>query len=96
MTLLLFASITPAAGFGSCDTFNIPRFDPNELAHCISEMKSEMQSSMFLKDAQVRLLESQLCTIAMEMREARPSFDPQSYCPRLRPKKQAPKPTARP
>lgn len=66
--IVLFLMSIGNAYAGPCDTFDLISLDVRDLKRCISEMNT----ALYLKDAQIRLLESQMCLISLELREVRP------------------------
>jgi hypothetical protein len=69
---LLCACATSALA-SACDDFNLLRFDPNRLERCIEEIKFNQKVLDMAHTNEVRTLELQLCMVAMELAEIKPS-----------------------
>lgn len=52
----------------ACSDFNVLRFSPDELQHCIDAIKLEIVTD----EARIQLLETTVCSLALELSEVKP------------------------
>jgi hypothetical protein len=74
----LFALLMPfsTANASPCDDFNMLRFDPSRLEQCIKDMKFTTDVRINTLQTENHVLQSQICILALELKEVRPSaFD---------------------
>jgi hypothetical protein len=78
-----FVALFPsAASASSCDNFNLLRFDPAALEQCIRDMQLSEMVERNAMNSQIKLLQIQVCNLAMTVAEFKPMPDDvlKSYC----------------
>jgi hypothetical protein len=69
-------SISAANAASPCDDFNLLRFSPSRLEECIKHLKFMTDVQINTLEAENRGLQAQICILALELSEVRPSaFD---------------------
>ena len=63
----------PSPASAACDDFNLLRFDPDRLERCIKDMKFMADIRYNTLESENRILQAQICILALELREVRPS-----------------------
>lgn len=71
-TVAIFGSIGPAMSF-PCDDFNTMQFSPSRLEQCIHDMKFIHDVQINTLETENRTLQSQICILALELRDIKPS-----------------------
>jgi hypothetical protein len=70
LTFALVAVIAGSRGVaeaGPCESFNLLRFDPNELQRCIDEIKFEQLMESKNNELEASILRSELCDLAQKL-----------------------------
>jgi len=70
---LLVLATASSAKADACDDFNLLRFQPGRLEECIKHLKFTYDLQINTFELENRSLQSEICILAMELRDVRPS-----------------------
>jgi hypothetical protein len=80
--LATLAMLVTVAFANACDDFNLTRFEPSELEHCIHDLQFNALIESKTKDSEIKLLQLQTCNLALALAQLKPmpADELQSYC----------------